>query len=698
MLKELRDLYLRDRKSIWIISRLGWTLFILRAASRGFGQPKSAEPLIASNDWPDYFSRNKCLPWDELEHLDREIADEFQDKIEGMQQEQIGFEAGTFRKTVRLVSSSGWAQYEAKKLIDFVGVAMLAGTVDVMRSRFSRTLELAANYGDSELLQVIWASNGTSNKLIERAFSRIAVARVPFNIVKKLIDALWSGIEFGRMRFGPSSKVSQPGNGNFWVERVGLMFEVLSRLVVRLSGETAASAFRRAVSLAHSSDLCYWALFEPLGSLLTRTFTTISPRDQGAFLLELLNLPLPDEKGIHGQGVRGPWDHWPEIMYIFPENIGVKRPQGPEFAARVAACISKLSGTDPLTRERAALRLARLHRWGSLTSEESTSFGQAVWSDRESESTFPKNTNLNPHVFFEIPGPDKDHLAQLFRINVLDKALSGLPDPDQLREIAAACRLKKDGSRAFELTTEEALKFFDLIMAWQPRPVQVDLDGYNGKVSQHFGAVLVEAILPVVDMKSLGSQRIDTLFNRGEMGTLHSGLLALPDIVRLDQRRKSKAVDLIRRSIFTHERDTVVYALSAIDRWRSLSKLGSVGKLPRDLRQAVIAVVTNTSEPWLSSALHLSGKLLADDDLNESDEKELVLALKRLRTETAYPSWETSDMRTVNITHIRARCVKLAQILKDKRVVNEAVDSWIDNAKNDPVPEVRYVLVEDSED
>ncbi|MGA7622027.1 MAG: hypothetical protein WCA91_00480, partial [Candidatus Acidiferrales bacterium] len=87
----------------------------MRAASRGFGQPKSAEPLIASNDWPDYFSRNKCLPWDELEHLDREIADEFQDKIEGMQQEQIGFEAGTFRKTVRLVSSSGWAQYEAKK-------------------------------------------------------------------------------------------------------------------------------------------------------------------------------------------------------------------------------------------------------------------------------------------------------------------------------------------------------------------------------------------------------------------------------------------------------------------------------------------------------------------------------------------------------------------------------------------------------
>jgi len=72
----------------------------------------------------------------------------------------------------------------------------------------------------------------------------------------------------------------------------------------------------------------------------------------------------------------------------------------------------------------------------------------------------------------------------------------------------------------------------------------------------------------------------------------------------------------------------------------------------------------------------------------------LVLALDRLRTETAYSSWETSDTRTMNITHVRARCVKLADMLRKVGVANEAVTFWIDNAKDDPVPEVRYVLDE----
>jgi len=57
---------------------------------------------------------------------------------------------------------------------------------------------------------------------------------------------------------------------SFWVDRLRVLVEVLSRLVVRLDGEQAIAAFRKAVSLAHAPDWRYWALFEPLGNLLNR--------------------------------------------------------------------------------------------------------------------------------------------------------------------------------------------------------------------------------------------------------------------------------------------------------------------------------------------------------------------------------------------------------------------------------------------
>jgi len=64
---------------------------------------------------------------------------------------------------------------------------------------------------------------------------------------------------------------------------------------------------------------------------------------------------------------------------------------------------------------------------------------------------------------------------------MLRKTLSGLVSPDPITEIVGATRARSDGSRAFELTSDEALKLFDLILVWQPRPVTIDLDRHNAK-------------------------------------------------------------------------------------------------------------------------------------------------------------------------------------------------------------------------
>jgi hypothetical protein len=318
-----------------------------------------------------------------------------------MRQEQPGFEAGTYRETVKLLSSSGWAIHDTVRLTDIVGIPPIAGSVDVMRSRLSRAVELSTSYDEADMLRVIRILSGPSDKLIEKAFSRIEVARMPFAAVQRLINVLRGAIDFGRERFAKLSSIPQSGHGNFWVDRLRVLVEVLSRLVVRLNGDKAIAAFREAVSLAHASDWGYWALFEPLGKLLSRALLAVPPRDRRGLLLEILNLPLPDERGIHGQGGRGPQDEWPEVMTSLPGKIGGRGSDEVKFAARVAVLILKLIDGDPLTRERAAFRLACLQRMGSLSPEESISFGQAVWSRRESDSALPpKKTGSRNYDLF----------------------------------------------------------------------------------------------------------------------------------------------------------------------------------------------------------------------------------------------------------------------------------------------------------
>jgi len=83
-----------------------------------------------------------------------------------------------------------------------------------------------------------------------------------------------------------------------------------------------------------------------------------------------------------------------------------------------------------------------------------------------------------------------------------------------------------------------------------------------------------------------------------------------------------------------------------------------------------------------------------DGDATTGEKEELLVVLDKLQTETEYTSWETSDPRTVNITHVRAECVRLAGRLRRAGVVHDAMAFWIDGPKEDPMPEVRFALSE----
>jgi hypothetical protein len=327
-----------------------------------------------------------------------------------------------------------------------------------------------------------------------------------------------------------------------------------------------------------------------------------------------------------------------------------------------------------------------------LTAPEVTSFAEAVWSKREG-SGLPVGFPGHPEIFFEFPTTDNyDELKKLFRNAVVNGAFTSPVSQGTIYGITQASRVRQDGSRRFELTSGEALRLHDILSAWKPDTSVQWFIGGDAKLPDVIARALAWAVLPLVPPGGLGAERAERLLAAIENGRLKTALLSLPQIVRVEKSYEDRAVNLIRKAVLERDETSVAYGLGAIHDWHRLSSEGALPAFPRKLREAVITKVAGAREPRLFNALGIAAELVGDAELSEYDMGELTDALERLRLETAYDSWNASDVRTTTLTLVRARCVRLAHKLKQRGAIHEAIEWWINETKDDPIPEVRYAL------
>jgi hypothetical protein len=70
--------------------------------------------------------------------------------------------------------------------------------------------------------------------------------------------------------------------------------------------------------------------------------------------------------------------------------------------------------------------------------------------------------------------------------------------------------------------------------------------------------------------------------------------------------------------------------------------------------------------------------------------------LDDLMSETAYDEVAPDSERGVAVTLVRQRWVRLADALANAGHASEATGAWLQLAPDDPLPEVRYALAENS--
>ena len=253
----------------------------------------------------------------------------------------------------------GGCAVQHRKTCESPGLPAKAELMDIMRSRLSRALELSESYDQDDLLYAIHILGSPSDKLIEQVLGRISVARMQLPTVEAVTSVLWNAIDFGRTRLvthDNSGRLAQADSGWSGCGSLSRFCHASSSGSVAKrrkphSGRLLASPELRSGTTGCSSNR--------LEISCTELFLRSLPRTEARCFPELLNLPLPDERGIHKRAaLRGAEQEWPEAMAHMPRRIA-RPPDEFGFASRLTALISKIRTGDAFTRERAVYRVDR---------------------------------------------------------------------------------------------------------------------------------------------------------------------------------------------------------------------------------------------------------------------------------------------------------------------------------------------------
>lgn len=691
-LRLIRERFYRNRNSVWVVSRLAWARFLLRGL-RPWDVDAAPEADHESEMLKLRFFETKSDPWEVIKQLDIAVEESLRKLVDHRRSKEPQFRAGSYRDHSKTVHFGNWwpteTIYEAHRVCELAGIPAKADHVKIMCDRLERA-EVLTDYkyeDEADYLRAIRISQTQGIDFINRAFPRTKVASVPLQLCVNLIRILR-----GALNYALDQNARREGHfDDFWADRAAAYTEVISRLSVRLSASDAENLFQTALEAAIDPKWRSRELMKPLSHFLENSFSALPPKRKSEVSTKLISIPIPGELGIHPQ-----WSgDWPDPSAWVPQSL-IRRPADPnKLARRIEELIQILRDGDVDSRDRASRLLASLYFAGALIPEESAKFGDALWAKRTPELDLPADTKFYPHMFALLPSPD----PELARKILLERDL-GLTASDELVSIAAGSQRSADGSRRFRLPKEKALTLLRGVLQWSPQKApQFDIGGVEGRNDQirtAIGSVLADAILPELSSEELSSEQLLECYMLIESSRTSTGAIAIPELLTLDRSHEARATRDIQTAMLSTHNDEAWSGFFAISRWIDLTAVGRLGDLPEILIDRVVSAVETRQEPGLLHALKTSLVLLQKKALKREKMERLADALPGVFAATDYSDQSTEVIDPITYTLVRAAAVRLAHALKVEGISAEGL-GWNLDHENDPMPEVRFALVQDEE-
>ena len=638
----------------------------------------------------------KCNAWMEKQ----QIADALKSNEE--KKNAPHFDLGIRQGTEFRISNDEYNRWvSAHRTIRLSEVAGLPPSVNHMNVA-AHLLELAADElstlePEMAIRLVLRVCNNDENKTLMRVLSRSRVAALPENSVKVLAEICTSMIEYALPKIVAAGAGKRP---IFWIGRMRVAMEALSRFVLRLEQDMAESIFKKALEIYSNSNVAQepW-LTEPVRNLLTRSWETLSEDRRAARVLDLLSSPMV---GINN--FKAFQSRYPDPGKLLQDDLPppIRTDDNESRWQQIVNLLERGLHTGGEARARAALRVASATIRKRLTEAESSKIAQALWNEKYTKpNDLPGETQLFDWVFLLLPEPETGLAEQRFRrkwLTISNESQENAPKlEDILWEVGRAISSLKSYGCSLEISEDERSYLIQLIEQWSdisaPSHFFSPMEDQLLEPTRQVLAGLPMIISTIKIPESFGEKLFEKVQKLNDSKT--PGFMLIAGLVKALPNRFDEFALLMRMGLASENENLAENAAAGLYHWLTTSAdtAAQIQLPPDDLVREIGVMIATRRTKALGHALQVA-KWVFDE--GSDTQKEIVrdLALRGLgylAEELRYDR-EQDQEDNIDVPLLRWRSAQLARSMEAQGLEDApAVARWLKIIEEDPLPEVRFV-------
>jgi hypothetical protein len=686
----------RDTDDPASLSKEAWGLWLTRA----WWLPNAA--LALSWNWPNAEDR-----WRDLSLQDCNAAGDYQSLLSELLQApqrdgesfSHGFDVGV--TSINMSFASGLptlfrAAQQLRRLAEITAVPASVAGAHLLRDGLARSITiLADHYPLACAFDVMRMARDDGDDIIKSYFSRARIATLDALIVAQVTASALSSLEYAF----PRARPPEPRH-NYWLQRLRVSLEVLSRTVLRSPPDEALNILGIAERLYQAAwPVEHLWTTSALNALFKRCIESLPAVALWAQLPRLLVLPIPGTPSFLPNSLSAPWmDPAEHVGRLRHDIIKASSIRSDAKWRGIVQGVMAAAGASAAARLCATSRLELLRRAVLLTEKEESDFAALVWAENfRVNGGLPDGLRLNRWAFLIMPEPAPGVAAEAFRQTFLrDRGLR--PQLDEvLRNLGHGLWQSRVREREFILSEEDAVAVGEIVREWAERPIPSPIRSLarNAETSSvdGLGLLLTEHRIDPGELAAVWT-RAEAMESAG----LVRAYCLFPALARAFPGRVTELVNRLRRGLVSAEPKVAEQAFFGLYRWLDSAANLSFGipGAPEDLIGEIGAAVAARRPGAISRALDLARWVF--DEASERA-RELIapncdIGLTYLISEASYEA----ELRRVggempDTAWLRQISTMLALAMEASGHGSGAgATAWLAAAIKDPMPEVRRLV------
>ena len=560
------------------------------------------------------------------------------------------------------------------------------------------TDKLSDDAPDLAIRLVLRFCTSDRDKTLDRVLARTRIARLSEDSARTLAEICEGVIKYARRRL---TLADTPPLLNPWVLRIRVSLEVLSRLVLRLPSKSVATFLELSLNLLRKPEVGgNFLLGRSVSNLLRRSWEALPDEYRAPYALRLLAMPLEKTDGFAQE--HGYLNH---VSLVMDSDISLIRSTSneDEFRKVLNLAISEVKSKSPLLRDKGLFRLLALVNSECLTRSEANDIANAIW---EKTNPLIHRKGLNDWLLLALPELTPSQAEQSFR----KKWLTPDSDSDKeidwsgetLQQVGLALNISKRHGSSLSLSPKEQEYLGNCILKvaenWPLLKGGVRSTISKIELSENVAQQLYEMTLKWQEPQRSGEYDpflvYEDHFNQSQTKLAYAVMLGL---IRAMPDRVEDISSWIRLGLTSDDDLQVSQAMSTLQSWISAhtENPNSVPKPYDDLVREIGVVIATRRKVALENALSVANWVFESGDTSHQEAiGHLVLqGLSYLIEELRYDRQHDNGNRVPNL---RRLCAQLAKSMSQKGYADSPIISqWLEEAKHDPLPEVRHIIAPD---